>query len=94
MMMFIPIEVLYKSSNDFRTKIQFNHDKYLGDETLFLHRRVPESQQHYSIKKWKINLHSSFIEEHSSICRPQLFQQAEPNPAAVVTIVTFQAQER
>jgi hypothetical protein len=24
----------------------------------------------------------------------QLFQQAEPNPAAVVTIVTFQAQDR
>jgi len=35
MMVFVPIADLYGSSSDFRTKLQFNHDKYIGDETLF-----------------------------------------------------------
>ena len=35
MMVFIPISDLYNSSPAFWAKFQFNHEKYIGDETLF-----------------------------------------------------------
>jgi hypothetical protein len=35
MMVFIPMMDLYNSSTAFRAKLQFNHEKYIGDKTLF-----------------------------------------------------------
>ena len=35
MMVFIPIADLFNSPPEFRSKLQFNHEKYIGDETLF-----------------------------------------------------------
>jgi len=82
---------------NFVTKIQFNHDKYIGDETLFCIGGFQNLNNIIQIKNGKsisiCHLLKS-IPATKGMSRPQLFQQAEPNPAAVVTIVTFQAQDR
>jgi hypothetical protein len=97
MMMFIPIDVLYKSSNEFRNKIQFNHDKYIGDETLFCIGGFQNLNNIVQLKNGKsISIHHLLksIPATQGMSQPQLFQQAEPNPAVVITIVSFQAQDR
>jgi len=66
MMLFVPISDLYHSSVAFRAKLQFNHEKFLGDETLFLYWWLSKSQQHSSTKKRKIDIHSSITQEYSS----------------------------
>ncbi len=96
MMMFIPIESYTKTSNVFHTKIQFNHDKYIGEETLFCIGGFQNLNNIIHLKNGKTisiqHLLKSIPASEGMSC-PQLFQQAEPNPVAVVTIVTFQAQD-
>jgi len=82
---------------NFVTKIQFNHDKYIGDETLFCIGGFQNLNNIIQIKNGKSISICHLLKSIPAIkgmSRSQLFQQAEPNPAAVVTIVTFQAQDR
>jgi hypothetical protein len=97
MMGFVPITDLYGSSSDFRTKLQFNHEKYIGDETLFFIGGFQNLNNLVTLKNGNsisIRMLLKSILASEGISRPQLFQQAEPNHGAMVTIVTFQASEK
>jgi len=97
MMVFVPIADLYGSSSDFRTKLQFNHDKYIGDETLFCIGGFQNLNNLVTLKNGKsisIRMLLKSIPASEGMSRPQLFQQAEPNHGATVTIVTFQASDK
>lgn len=97
MMMFIPIQDIYKNDIEFQSKIQFNHEKYIGDETLFCIGGVNNLNTIIKLKNGQsisIRLLIKSIPASAGMFRPQLFQQAEPNHGAMVTIVTFQASDR
>lgn len=94
MMLFVPISDLYHSSVAFRAKLQFNHEKFLGDETLFCIGGFQNLNNIVQLKNGKsisIRLLLKSIPALAGMSRPQLFQQAEPNHGTTVTIVTFQA---
>jgi hypothetical protein len=84
------------SMTDFHTKILFNHEKYLGDETLFCIGGFQDLNTMINLKNNKqvtiCHLLKS-LPASSGMSRPQLFQQAEPNIATMVTIVTFLGQD-
>jgi hypothetical protein len=96
MMLFIPLQEIKLSSPDLRKKIIFNHEKYIGDETLFSIGGLQDLNTKVKLRNDKVitlrHLLKS-IPASEGMSRPQLFQQAEPNFSAVVTIVTFQAQD-
>jgi hypothetical protein len=97
MMVFIPISDLYNSSPDFRTKLLFNHDKYIGDETLFCIGVFNNLNNLVHLKNGKsisLRLLLKSIPASEGMSRPQLFQQVEPNHGATVTIVTFQDRDK
>jgi hypothetical protein len=97
MMLLLPTKDIYTFSNEFQTKIIFNHDKYIGDETLFCIGRFHDLKNVITLKNGKqVTLWHLLksIPASTGMLQPQLFQQAEPNLSTVVTIVTFQAQDR
>jgi hypothetical protein len=96
MSLFIPIGNVTKATPEFRLKIIFNHDKHIGDETLFCIGGFNDLNTHITLKNDKsIPLHILLksIPASEGMSRPQLFTQVEPNPAAMVTIVTYQARD-
>jgi len=77
-------------------KIIFNHDKHIGDETLFCIGGFNDLNTHITLKNDKsIPLHILLksIPASEGMSRPQLFTQVKPNPAATVTLVTYQARD-
>ncbi len=75
-----------------------NHDKYISDKTLFS-ISIGGFQDLKNIIKLKNGKQVTLlhllknIPASTSMSRPQLFQQADPNLSVVVTIVTSQAQD-
>jgi hypothetical protein len=97
MMVFIPISDLYNSSQAFRAKLQFNHEKYIGDETFFCIGGFNNLNNSVLLKNGNtisLCLLLKSIPATEGMSRPQLFQQVEPNNGATVTIVTFQNQDK
>ncbi len=97
MMMFIPLSDIYKNDNEFQTKIQFNHKKYIGEETLFCTSGFNNLNTLVKLKNGQSILIRHLLKSipaSTGMSWPQLFQHAEPNPGAMVTIVTFQASDR
>jgi hypothetical protein len=96
MMLFLPTKDIYNYSNDFCTKIIFNHEKYIGNETLFSIGGFQDLKNTIKLKNGKLVTIRHLLKSMPAsvgMSRAQLFQQAEPNLSAVVTIVTFQAQD-
>jgi hypothetical protein len=88
MMVFIPISNLYNSSPAFRAKLQFNHEKYIGEETLFCIGGFKNLNNTVLLKNGKsisLRLLLKSILATEGMSRPQLFQQAEPNNGTTVT---------
>lgn len=97
MIVFIPISDLYDSSPTFWAKLQFNHEKYISNETLFCIGGFKNLNNNIQLKNGKsISLHLLLksIPATEGMSWPKLFQQAEPNNGATVTIVTFQDQDK
>jgi len=97
MMVFIPIADLFNSPPEFRSKLQFNHEKYIGDETLFSIGGFQNLNNLVTLKNGttlSIRMLLKSIPASEGMTRPQLFQQAEPNHGATITIVTFQASDK
>jgi len=97
MMMFIPLVKIYKNDNEFRSKIQFNHEQYIGEETFFCIGGLSNLNNQIKLKNGQTistHLHLKSIPALAGISHPQLFEQEEPNHGAMVTIVTFQASDR
>jgi hypothetical protein len=96
-MVFVPIADLYNLSPEFHTKLQFNHEKYIGDETPFSIGSFQNLNNLVPLKNGtsiSIRMLLKSIPASEGMSRPQLFQQAEPNHGATVTIVTFQASDK
>ncbi len=96
MMLLIPIHEIQPSSTNLRTKTFFNHEKDIGNATLFSIGGFNDLTTEIKPKNGKVvtlcHLLKSISASNGMTC-PQLFQQAETNIAAVTTIVTFQAQD-
>jgi hypothetical protein len=91
MMIFIPMDELYSSSYDFHHKLQFNHENFIGEETLFCIGGFKNLNTLIKLKNGKSITLRHLLESlpaSAGMSRPQLFQQAEPNHGAMVTIVT------
>jgi hypothetical protein len=69
MMIFIPMDELYSSSNDFYDKLQFNHENFIGEETLFCIRGFNNFKYFDQVKKWKKHHNSSLTQKPASILR-------------------------
>jgi hypothetical protein len=96
-MVFVPIADLYNLSPEFHTKLQFNHEKYIGDETPFSIGSFQNLNNLVPLKNGtsiSIRMLLKSIPASEGMSRPQLFQQTEPNHGATVTIVTFQASDK
>jgi hypothetical protein len=96
MMLFVPIQDITNSTPAFRAKIAFNHEKYIGNETLFSIRGLNDLNTIIRLtngKQVSIRTLLQSIPASEGISRPQLFQQVEPNFGAVVTIATYQAKD-
>jgi len=97
MMLFLPLSEISTLSSDLRKKIIFNHEKFLGEETLFCIGGFHNLNSSILLKNGQtVSLRTLLksLPASNGMSRPQLFQQAEPNHGAMVTIVTFQAQDR
>jgi hypothetical protein len=97
MMLFLTLSEISTSSSDLRKKIVFNHEKFLEEETLFCIGGFHKLNSSILLKNGQtVTLRTLLksIPASNGMSRPQLFQQAEPNHEAMVTIVTFQAQDR
>ncbi len=96
-MIFIPINDLYKSNNELRQKIIFNHENFIDKESFFTIGGLKKLNNVVTLKSGKsVSLHLLLksIPASEGMSCPQLFQQAEPNSGAQVTIVSFQDQDR
>jgi hypothetical protein len=96
MMLFIPTHDSATSSTELCKKIIFNHEKYLGNETLFCIGGLQDLNTTITLRNNKqVTIHHLLksLPVMSGMSRSQIFQHAEPNIAAMVTIVTFLAQD-
>lgn len=78
MVLFISLFDIQHSSPEFRDKIVFNHDKYIGDETLFSIGGFQDLKNEFTLSNGKVvtlQHLSKSIPASSGMFRPQLFQQ-------------------
>ncbi len=93
MMLFIPISNVTRSNSEFRSKIIY--EKFIGDEALFSIGSF-QNLNFIHLKNGKsITIHHLLksIPALEGMSCPKLFLQTEPNIAAVVTTVTYQAKD-
>jgi len=97
MMLFLPLSKISTLSSELWKKIVFNHEKFIGEETLFCIGGFQNLNSPILLKNGQAvtlrTLLKSIPASNGMSCL-QLFQQAEPNHCAMVTVVTFQAQDR
>lgn len=94
-MLFIPHNTLSNASIVFKTKILFNHNKYIGDETLLSIGGLQDLNSIVKLKNGKfvtLQIILKSIPASEGMSCPQLFQHVKLNHGATVTIVTYQAQ--
>jgi hypothetical protein len=66
MMLFIPHSTISNASIDFKTKILFNHNKFIGDETLFSIGELQDLNSIIKLKKWQIGNAAHAPQEYTS----------------------------
>jgi hypothetical protein len=80
MMLFVPLHEIMRSTNKFRSKSAFNHEKYVGNKALFCIGGLHDLNNHIKLKNGKHvtirNLLQS-IPASEGMSRPQLFQHVE-----------------
>ena len=92
MMLFIPHSTILNASIDFKTKILFNHNKFIGDETLF---SIGELQDLNSIIKLKngklatLRMLLKSIPASEGMSHPQLWTTPMSSPIKQPSKVKF-----
>jgi len=84
MMLFVPIQEIMNSTPEFRTKIAFNHEKFIGEEALFSIGGLNDLNTLIKLKNGtqvSVRTLLQSIPASEGMSRPQLFQQVEPNLA-------------
>lgn len=97
MMLFLSFKDMNTSSPDIRKKILYNHEKFIGNKTLTCIGGLQNLNSTILLKNGHSVTLCTLLKSFPAsvgMARPQLFQQAEPNHGGMVTIVTFQEQDR
>jgi len=96
MMLFIPLMDGDIHSTEFRSKILYNHDQYVGEESAFSIGGFQDIKTSILLKAGnKVSLRALLksIPASNGMSRPQLYQHVEPNISGVVMMVTLQKQD-
>jgi len=96
MMLFILHSMFSNASSDFKNKILLNHNRFIGDESLFSIGSLKDLDSLIKLKNGKsamLLMILKSIPASEGMSHPQLFQNVEPNHGTTVTIITYQAQD-
>lgn len=97
MMVFLPLTDGSQYSPEYRTKIVFNHEKFIGDEAAICIGGLHDLRNMIKLKSGHevtIRTLLKSIPASQGMHRPQLFQFVEPNSSGIVTIATYQATDK
>jgi hypothetical protein len=92
MLLFIPLIDKTQMTPEYRNKIIYNHERFLGEEAALCIGGLQDLNTVITIKKGaKITLRMLLksIPATQGMSCPQLFQFVEPNSSGVVTLATF-----
>lgn len=97
MMLFIPMHEDTNYTMEYRKKLVFNHDSFIGKEDAITINGLQNLNNEVLLKngdKISIRMLLKSLPASQGMLRPQLFQFIEPNNSGVTTLATFQAQDR
>jgi hypothetical protein len=97
MLLFIPLYDNVRYDADYRQKVLFNHELYLGDEEGITIRGLQDLDMHITLKDQKnitIRMLLRCLPATQGMSRPQLFQLAETNATRESIVVTYQKPDR
>jgi hypothetical protein len=97
MMIFIPMNEDTQYSPDYRKKLIFNHESFIGKEDAITINGLQNLNNELSLKngdKISINMLLKSLPASQGMSRPKLFQFVEPNSSGITTLATFQTQDK
>jgi hypothetical protein len=97
MMLFIPMNEDTQYTSDYRKKLIFNHDSFIGTEDAITLNGLHNLNNIVTLKngdKIKIRMLLKSLPASQGMSRPQLFQFVEPNNSGITTLATFQVKDK
>jgi hypothetical protein len=97
MMIFIPMNEDNQYTADYRKKLLFNHDNFIGQDDAITINGLHNLNNEIEIKngdKLSIRMLLKSLPATQGMSRPQLFQFVEPNNSGTTTLATFQVQDK
>jgi hypothetical protein len=97
MMLFIPLNEGTTYSPEERTKYIFNHESFLGEEAVLCIGGLNDLNSIIKLKNDQqitIRMLLKSIPATQGMTRSQLFQFVEPNASGIITMATYQAQDK
>jgi hypothetical protein len=97
MMLFIPLNKGTHYSTDYRSKILYNHEKFIGDEAAMCLGGLRNLNTEITMKtghKLSTRQLLKSIPASTGMSLPQLFQLVEPNSSGDVTVITYRKSDQ
>jgi hypothetical protein len=97
MMIFLPMHEDTPYTPEYRQKLIYNHESFIGKEDAITINRLQNLNNEVRLKngeKTTIRMLLKSLPASQGMSRPQLFQFVEPNKSGVTTLATFQVQDK
>ncbi len=97
MLLFIPLLENTQLTPEYRNKIIYNHERYLGEEAAICIGGLQDLKNITTLKngmKIPLRMLLKSIPASQGMSRPQLFHFVEPNSSGMVTLATFNASDK
>jgi hypothetical protein len=97
MMLFVPLNEDINYTVEYRKKLIFNHESFIGKEDAITINGLNNLNNEVTLKngeKITIRMLLKSLPASQGMSRPQLFQFVEPNNSGVTTLATFQTQDK